>query len=196
MTSSSVLNPILRSGTILQPHRPLRCNQAIHEEMTSEGGDVTMAIEIEHKFLVCNDSWRSGASGTIFRQGYLSVEPERTVRVRLAAGTGYLTIKGKSQGNWRLEYEYRIPGEEAAELLDRLCLRPLIEKTRYRVNHAGMTWEIDEFTGDNAGLILAEIELEHPDQTFSLPPWAGLEVTDDPRYSNASLVQHPFSAWK
>ena len=155
-----------------------------------------MPIEIERKFLVVGDSWRQGATGTSYRQGYLCTEPERTVRVRLAGDAGTLTIKGKTEGISRAEFEYVIPPVEAAELLDRLCLRPLIEKTRYRVEHAERVWEIDEFYGDNAGLVLAEVELESVDAALDLPPWVGREVSADSRYFNASLVQNPFTAWR
>lgn len=154
-----------------------------------------MAQEIERKFLVGNDSWRSGASGIRFRQGYLSTDPQRTVRVRLEGDRGVLTIKGLSRGLSRAEFEYPIPAAEAAILLDTLCLRPLIEKTRYRVEHGGHLWEIDEFSGDNAGLVLAEVELSSEDEQVELPPWAGPEVSTDPRYYNANLVRHPFRSW-
>jgi CYTH domain-containing protein len=154
-----------------------------------------MPIEIERKFLVVDDTWRQGATGTPFRQGYLCTDPERTVRVRLAGDRGTLTIKGKTEGISRAEFEYPIPSAEAAELLDRLSLRPLIEKTRYRVEHAGRVWEIDEFFGDNEGLILAEVELESADAQLELPSWTGREVSDDPRYYKANLVQHSFSKW-
>ncbi|MHB1399999.1 MAG: CYTH domain-containing protein [Trichloromonadaceae bacterium] len=154
-----------------------------------------MAEEIERKFLVSNDSWRPGASGTLFRQGYLSTDPERTVRVRLEGERGVLTIKGLSRGIRRAEFEYPIPAAEAAVLLDTLCLQPLIEKTRYRVEHAGHLWEIDEFAGDNAGLLLAEVELSSEDEAVELPLWVGAEVSSDPRYFNANLIRHPFRRW-
>lgn len=154
-----------------------------------------MAEEIERKFLVSNDSWRPGASGTLFRQGYLSTDPERTVRVRLEGERGVLTIKGLSRGISRAEFEYPLPAAEAAVLLDTLCLQPLIEKTRYRVEHAGHLWEIDEFAGDNAGLLLAEVELSSEDEAVELPLWVGAEVSSDPRYFNANLIRHPFRRW-
>lgn len=154
-----------------------------------------MAQEIERKFLIANDAWRNGASGTHYRQGYLSTEPTRTVRVRLAGSRGYLTIKGKSSGAARLEYEYEIPAADANELLDLLCQRPLIEKVRYKIAFAGMTWEVDEFEGENAGLLIAEVELQSEDQSVELPPWVGDEVTGDRRYYNASLIARPFSSW-
>jgi adenylate cyclase len=154
-----------------------------------------MAEEIERKFLVSNDSWRPGAGGTRFRQGYLSTDPERTVRVRLEGERGVLTIKGLSRGICRAEFEYPIPAAEAAVLLDTLCLQPLIEKTRYRVEHGGHIWEIDEFAGDNAGLVLAEVELSSEDEAVELPLWVGAEVSSDPRYFNANLIRHPFRRW-
>lgn len=154
-----------------------------------------MGVEIERKFLVLGSDWKTGLSGTEYRQGYLTSDPERTVRVRLAGAQGYLTIKGASTGASRLEFEYPIPAEEAAQMLERLCRKPLIEKIRYRVPHAGMVWDVDEFFGDNAGLILAEIELEHEDQAVELPHWAGEEVTGDSRFYNASLAEHPLATW-
>jgi adenylate cyclase len=155
-----------------------------------------MPLEIERKFLVVGNAWRSPEPpGTRFRQGYLSLDPERTVRVRLAGPRGWLTIKGPGAGATRLEYEYPIPVQHAVELLECLCIQPLIEKTRYRVEHAGLVWEVDEFEADNAGLVLAEIELSDPDQSIVLPEWVGEEVTGDTRYYNASLVSNPCRAW-
>lgn len=154
-----------------------------------------MAVEIERKFLVIDDRWRETAPGILFRQGYLSVAPDRTVRVRLEGEIGKLTIKGRTEGISRREYEYQIPRQEAVELLDNLCLRPLIEKTRYRVEHDGMIWEIDQFYGANEGLIIAEIELESEDTQVTLPDWIGLEVSGNPRYYNSSLVAAPFTEW-
>ena len=154
-----------------------------------------MPQEIERKFLVKGENWRVPGTGVPYRQGYLSTVPERTVRVRLIRDKGYLTIKGIAVGATRAEYEYEIPAGEAGEMLDKLCERPLIEKTRYRVEHRGLTWEIDEFDGDNAGLIIAEVELEEEDQAIMLPDWVGKEVTGDPRYYNASLIADPFTRW-
>lgn len=154
-----------------------------------------MAIEIERKFLVNGESWRHDATGTSCRQGYLTVDPERTVRVRIAGENAFLTIKGKTEGMSRSEYEYPIPLNDAAQLLDNLCLLPLIEKIRYRIGYGGRIWEVDEFDGDNSGLILAEVELESSDAHVELPPWAGKEVTSDPRYYNASLSQSPYRTW-
>ena len=154
-----------------------------------------MAKEIERKFLVKSDSWRGQEAGKRYRQGYLSTAKERTVRVRTAGDKGYLTIKGISVGASRSEYEYEIPVADANEMLDRLCERPLIEKTRYRVPHDGLVWEIDEFEGENSGLIVAEVELKDEHQSVTLPDWVGQEVTGDPRYFNANLVAKPFSKW-
>lgn len=157
--------------------------------------DGAMPREIERKFLVRDASWRGGDKGVRLRQGYLSVDPERTVRVRLAGDRGWLTIKGRAVGSVRPEFEYPIPAAEAASLLDHLCLRPQIEKIRYRIEHAGLWWEVDEFLGDNAGLVLAEVELTDPRQPVTLPPWVGEEVTDDHRYTNAWLSRYPFRTW-
>jgi adenylate cyclase len=156
-----------------------------------------MGREIERKFLVRDERWRREVqSGSVLRQGYLSVDPQRTVRVRLEGGEGFLTIKGLTTGASRAEYEYPLPAREARELLDNLCLRPLIEKTRYRLRHAGLLWEIDEFAGDNVGLLLAEVELLAEDQPIELPPWAGEEVTGDGRYHNSNLIANPYRNWR
>jgi adenylate cyclase len=154
-----------------------------------------MATEIERKFLVKDDSWRGLGPGSRYRQGYLSTDPERTVRARVVAGKGYLTIKGKTVNAARAEYEYSIPVQDAEEILDELCERPLIEKTRYRIDYQGLVWEVDEFEGENAGLVIAEVELASADQAVSLPGWIGEEVTADPRYYNANLIANPFSRW-
>lgn len=154
-----------------------------------------MGIEIERKFLIASDDWRGLAKGMDYRQGYLSTIKERTVRVRTVGEKGFLTIKGISIGATRAEFEYEIPAGDAHELLDELCLRPLIEKRRHRVPFGGLIWEIDEFFGENHGLIVAEVELEDENQLIELPPWIGEEVTGDPRYFNASLVEHAFSTW-
>jgi adenylate cyclase len=131
----------------------------------------------------------------MLRQGYLSTVKERTVRVRLVDGAGFLTVKGITLGATRAEFEYPVPGDDAAAMLDDLCERPLVEKTRHIVEHEGLTWEVDEFAGVNEGLIVAEVELERSDQEVPLPPWIGAEVTDDPRYFNANLIAHPYSEW-
>lgn len=154
-----------------------------------------MGLEIERKYLVANDNWRAGAHGVRYRQGYLSTRAERTVRVRTVGEQGFLTIKGLAQGVARREYEYAIPLGDANELLDNLCERPLIEKVRYKIPYGGLVWEVDEFEGENAGLILAEVELTSPTQEVPLPDWAGQEVTQDTRYYNANLIAHPYSRW-
>lgn len=154
-----------------------------------------MPTEIERKFLVKGTTWKKGASGELYRQGYLVADKERTVRVRVAGEEGFLTIKGPSKGLSRAEYEYPIPARDASEMLDTLCPKPLIEKYRYRLEHAGLLWEVDEFLGENRGLTLAEVELADEDQRISLPDWAGEDVSHDPRYYNANLARHPFSKW-
>lgn len=155
-----------------------------------------MGTEIERKFLIKHAGWREhAASGIHLRQGYLSREHGATVRVRLAEDRAYLTLKGKTHGIARAEYEYAIPVADAQQMLEHLCQRPLIEKVRYRVAHAGLTWEVDVFEGENAGLVVAEIELTDADQTIDLPDWLGPEVSDDARYYNANLVAHPFTTW-
>jgi CYTH domain-containing protein len=154
-----------------------------------------VATEIERKFLVEGDAWRGLGTAALFRQGYLSTVKERTVRVRLVGDEGFLTIKGITVGATRTEYEYRIPAADAEAMLDHLCERPLIEKTRHIVETGGTTWEIDEFHGVNRGLVVAEVELSHADEEITPPEWAGAEVTDDPRFYNANLIAHPFSEW-
>jgi adenylate cyclase len=153
-----------------------------------------MALEIEKKFLLNNSDWRK-EQGVMYRQGYLNSVKERTVRVRIIGDKGYLTVKGISRGAVRAEYEYEIPGVEAEAMLDDLCEKPLIEKMRYKIAYKGFVWEVDEFCGENQGLIVAEVELESEDQKFEKPEWIGEEVTGDPRYFNANLVHHPYCRW-
>ncbi len=153
-----------------------------------------MAKEIERKFLVQSDEWRSLANATKYRQGYLSSVKERVVRVRTIDDNGFLTIKGINEGLTRLEFEYDIPLADADSLLD-LCEKPLIEKTRRKIPLDGLVWEVDEFFGDNAGLIVAEVELESEDQAFKKPSWIGEEVSGDPRYFNSNLIKNPFTTW-
>lgn len=153
-----------------------------------------MGVEIERKFLLASDAWRQGATGVEYCQGYLSRDPARTVRVRIAGSKGFLTIKGRNEGVARAEFEYAIPLEDARELMA-LCEGPLIEKCRYNVEFAGFMWEIDEFFGENAGLIVAEIELPAADTEFARPEWLGVEVSSDPRYYNSSLSRTPYSRW-
>lgn len=152
-----------------------------------------MAVEIERKFLVASDAWREGAQGQKFRQGYLCISRDATVRVRHAGERAYLTIKGATAGMSRAEFEYDIPVADAEAMLQDHCLKPLIEKTRYEVPYEGKVWTVDVFEGENAGLIVAEIELDHGEEDIPLPPWAGAEVTDDPRYRNSALVAAPMT---
>jgi len=155
-----------------------------------------MSIEIERKFLVADDAWRAAASpGTRYRQGYLSTDPGSSVRVRVSGDDARLNIKSATVGIARREYEYAIPAAEAHEILEELCVKPIIEKTRFVVEHEGHRWDIDVFEGDNAGLVVAEIELESADEEFALPGWADEDVTGDVRYYNQRLVEHPYSRW-
>ncbi len=154
-----------------------------------------MALEIERKFLVVGDAWRALAEGVVYRQGYLSTDADRTLRVRTVGPKGYLTVKGIAVGATRTEFEYEIPLADADAMLDELCIRPLIEKTRHKIEFDGLVWEVDVFAGDNHGLVVAEVELAREDQAFRLPDWIGEEVTDDPRYYNANLVAHPYKDW-
>jgi adenylate cyclase len=153
-----------------------------------------MATEIERKFLVRGNDWRQGRPLRI-SQGYLNRDKARTVRIRIAGNHAYLTIKGPSQGAARPEFEYEIPRHDAEELMA-LCEGPPLEKNRYTVMHAGVTWEIDEFLGVNAGLVIAEIELANEEQTFQRPAWVSTEVTHDPRYFNSSLIADPYATWR
>ena len=157
-----------------------------------------MGVEIERKFLVGDRSVVDGIAGIRICQGYLSLDPERTIRVRLAGTRAFLTIKGISsaRGTTRAEYEYEIPVNEAEELLDAMALGPLIEKTRYRRTVGRLVWEVDVFEGENQGLVVAEVELPSEGAAVILPDWVGEEVTGDPRYFNASLVMHPFRDWR
>ncbi len=154
-----------------------------------------MSVEIERKFLVRGSGWKTLGQGISIRQGYLSTNPDRVVRVRIEGDMATLTIKGRTKGMTRGEWEYTIPLAEADQLLNDLCERPLTEKTRTRILYEGMVWEVDEFFGDNQGLVVAEIELESEEQSFAKPDWIAAEVTDDARYFNANLLRHPFSVW-
>lgn len=155
-----------------------------------------MAIEIERKFLLRTEGWRSEADmGTRMRQGYFAGPQRASIRVRIEGATANLNIKSAELGIRRLEFEYAIPLAEAEQMLDELCEKPLVEKTRYHVSHAGKLWEVDVFEGDNSGLVVAEIELASEDAAFERPPWLGEEVSDDPRYYNVSLVSHPYCDW-
>lgn len=155
-----------------------------------------MATEIERKFLVNDDIWRKQTeSHCHIVQGYLANTERGSIRVRVAGDDAHLNIKSMTLGVSRAEFDYPIPLDDAETMLQELCMRPLIEKTRYLVKHHEHLWEIDEFSGDNSGLIVAEIELGSPDENFSRPSWLGDEVSNDPRYYNVSLVEYPYSKW-
>jgi CYTH domain-containing protein len=155
-----------------------------------------MGKEIERKYLVVNDHWRRDAGpGTLYVQGYLSVDPERSVRVRIAGSKAALTVKHENTSSIRDEFEYQIPADDADYMLDKICIKPLIEKTRYVIQDGKLKWEIDEFSAENRGLIIAEVELEDDRLEIVKPDWVGEEVTDDPRYFNINLVKHPYSEW-
>ena len=154
-----------------------------------------MPKEIERKFLTANDGWRDLVEGVYLCQGYLSTDKQCAVRVRIAGNSAFIGIKGENDGPTRLEFEYPVPLEDAHLMLERLAKRPLIEKTRYAVPFAGLIWEVDEFHGDNQGLVIAEVELEDESQVFARPDWAGREVTGDSRYYNANLVEFPYKKW-
>jgi adenylate cyclase len=154
-----------------------------------------MGREIERKFRVRGDGWRHEVeSETAMRQGYLAADADRSVRVRLESGRARLTVKGRTVGAARDEFEYEIPPADAEQML-RLCVGSLVEKTRYRVRHEGRLWEVDVFAGANAGLAIAEAELAAADEPLALPDWVGEEVTDDPRFYNASLAVQPYGSW-
>lgn len=152
-----------------------------------------MATEIERKFLVNEGAWRE-AGGVRVVQGYLSRDKNRTVRIRMAGERAWLTIKGLTTGASRAEFEYEISATDGEQVL-KLCLDPLVEKIRRTIANDGMVWEVDEFLGDNAGLVVAEIELQSEGQPFTKPDWLGEEVTHDARYFNSNLAEHPFDAW-
>jgi adenylate cyclase len=153
-----------------------------------------LAMEIERKFLVDTALWTPRGAGTRYTQGYLSSAKERTVRVRREGDRAVLTIKGPTRGISRLELEYPIPLADA-EAMFPLCEQPLIEKVRHAEEHGGRTWEIDVFAGENAGLVVAEVELAHENDLVDVPPWAIREVSDDPRYYNANLIANPYKNW-
>ena len=155
-----------------------------------------MQKEIERRFLVAGDAWRENViSHEKLFQGYLHVDDEKAIRVRLASAGATLTIKASINDVLRHEFEYAIPPDDARRLLD-LCGSRRIEKIRHRLGYEGKSWEVDEFLGENAGLVLAEIELECEGEEFAKPPWLALEVTGDSRYSNAALALLPFGRWR
>lgn len=155
-----------------------------------------MGVEIERKFLVTDERWRQAVVRRVrYEQGYLSRSPTSAIRVRTDGARAYLNIKHTVDGITRLEFEYPIPLADAEELLARVALRPLIVKTRHDLEFGGRRWEVDVFEGENAGLVVAEVELEAADAALSLPPWVGREVSADPRYYNANLSEHPYREW-
>jgi adenylate cyclase len=155
-----------------------------------------MSIEIERKFLLANDSWKlsPGMKSKIYRQGYLSTVTKHTVRVRTAGRKAFITIKGKRVGFSRSEFEYEIPFKDAQEMFE-LCEKPIIGKVRYIIKLHNVIWEVDEYFGENEGLVVAEVELKTKDQKIDFPSWIGEEVTEDPRYANSSLVRNPYKSW-
>ena len=154
-----------------------------------------MPKEIERKFLVVSDEYKNSPR-KYYKQGYLSVEPDKTVRIRVVGDKGFLTVKGRNNGISRAEYEYEIPAADANDMLDNLVKTGVIEKWRYVCVVDGKKWEVDEFLGDNAGLVVAEIELQSEDEPFTKPAWAGDEVSGDERYYNSSLSQNPYKNWR
>jgi adenylate cyclase len=155
-----------------------------------------MPTEIERKFLVKHTDFIAGCPCTQVIQGYIAASSDCTVRVRLKGNKAFLTLKGKTTGATRSEFEYDIPFREAEEMINSLCLKPLIQKTRYYVDHMGFTWEVDIFHGENTGLVIAELELDSENMDFPMPPWVDKEVTGDIRYHNSHLCLHPFKSWE
>jgi adenylate cyclase len=155
-----------------------------------------MPLEIERKFIVDTGKLSLSGSGKRYRQGYLPAAGKTSVRVRICDDAAWLTLKGETVGASRLEFEYSIPVEDAEHILESLCEGSIIDKTRHLLDHAGHTWEVDVFTGDNAGLVIAEVELQSEDEAVELPDWAVEEVTRDARYYNANLVREPYCNWE
>jgi adenylate cyclase len=155
-----------------------------------------MAKEIERKFTVTSDTWRVYVTHQEnFIQGYLANNKSCSIRVRLSGDSATLNIKSAALNVYRDEFDYPIPLPDGKELLTRICQPPFIEKTRYYVQYRDHTWEIDEFKGENKGLVIAEIELKSTDELFDRPDWVGKEVSDDYRYYNVMLLEHPFKNW-
>ena len=155
-----------------------------------------MALEIEHKFLIDNDDWKQHSRESVdYKQGYLSSDKTRSIRVRISNHKAWLNIKSATIGTSRQEYEYEIPLDEGQEIIDTLCIKPIIEKTRYFVPYQQHLWEIDVFSGDNEGLIVAEIELSEVGEHFFKPSWLGKEVTEELKYYNNSLCSNPYKNW-
>lgn len=154
-----------------------------------------MAIEIEKKFLVKSSDWKNLGSKKFYRQGYLLISKDLTIRIRTIETSGFITIKGKKIGISRKEFEYQVPLEDALEMINNMCEKPIIEKYRTTIKINDIFWEVDEFIGDNQGLVIAEVELNDENQKIILPDWVGEEVTNDYRFTNSYLVKHPFKDW-
>ena len=154
-----------------------------------------MSVEIERKFLVMDPRCIEGVRGERFVQGWISRTRDATVRIRIGEGRAWLTIKGRSEGISRLEFEYPIPVADAEQCMSELCDGAVIDKTRYLLPVGQHIWEVDVFGGENTGLVLAEVELSAEDEAFERPGWIGEEVSLDPRYFNSNLVKNPFSRW-
>ncbi|RDH86023.1 MAG: adenylate cyclase [endosymbiont of Galathealinum brachiosum] len=155
-----------------------------------------MPIEIERKFLLVNTDWREQVTSSYrIRQGYMGEIDKASVRIRVQGDKANINIKSATLSMRRMEYEYEIPLIEAQEMLDQLCKQPQVDKTRFIVEQGKFKWEIDEFYGENEGLLVAEIELDDENETFDKPDWVGEEVTEDPRYYNVNLIKHPFKNW-
>lgn len=154
-----------------------------------------MGIEIERKYLVKSDEWKSSGVKKLYQQGYLLIDKTKTIRVRTIEDTAYLTIKGASSGISRSEFEYEIPVEDAKFMLANLCEKPIIEKYRTKIELNELIWEVDEFVGDNTGLIIAEVELKNEYQKIVLPDWIGKEVSGNRQYNNSYLVKNPYKNW-
>ena len=154
-----------------------------------------MAVEIERKFRTKGVDFLANQEGERLTQGYLSHDPRATVRLRVQGDRAWLTIKGKTHGASRSEFEYPIPTADAHAMLEEMCPEGVIDKTRYRIRVGEHVWEVDQFHGDNRGLVVAEVELDSEDQPFERPPWLGEEVTDDPRYYNSALSRTPYGQW-
>jgi adenylate cyclase len=155
-----------------------------------------MAIEIERKFLIAGEDWRKEIHAShSMTQGYLNNDPHCSVRIRTSGDQAWLNIKSVTIGSRRLEFEYEIPLQDALDMLASLQRGPLIEKVRHMIRYGAHLWEVDEFKGDNCGLIVAEIELSTPEESFEKPAWLGQEVTEDVRYYNTQLSKHPFKDW-
>jgi len=155
-----------------------------------------MATEIERKFLVLNQDWQEHTRSELhIVQAYLATNEYSSTRIRIQDDQANINIKSATLGVSRTEFEYAIPVDDAQLMIDELCVKPVIEKTRYIVKHMQHTWEIDVFSGDNEGLIVAEIELSSPDEAFEKPSWLGEEVSHDKRYYNVCLIENPYKTW-